>query len=77
MISDCEWHWGSWSAAAKTGAEPAVKEFNPEGRMFGMTTPKAKIAVTIDTDVLERVKSAVEAGEARSVSAYAGYDRDI
>ena len=38
--------------------------------MTGMTVPKAKIAVTIDADVLARVKSAVEAGEARSVSAY-------
>ena len=35
-----------------------------------MTSPKAKIAVTIDVDVLARVKSTVEAGEARSVSAY-------
>ena len=35
-----------------------------------MTVRKAKIAVTIDADVLARVKSAVEAGEARSVSAY-------
>lgn len=35
-----------------------------------MTTPKAKIAVTIDADVLARVKSTVKAGEARSVSAY-------
>ena len=35
-----------------------------------MTVPKARIAVTIDADVLARVKSAVETGEARSVSAY-------
>lgn len=35
-----------------------------------MTKPKAKIAITIDSDVLDRVKSNVEAGRARSVSAY-------
>ena len=35
-----------------------------------MTKPKSKIAVTIDPDVLARVKSEVEAGPLRSVSAY-------
>ena len=35
-----------------------------------MTQPKAKIAITIDADVLARVKSEVEAGPLRSVSAY-------
>ena len=35
-----------------------------------MTTPKAKIAITIDADVLTRVKSEVEAGPLQSVSAY-------
>ena len=35
-----------------------------------MTKPKAKIAITIDSDLLDRVKSNVEAGRARSVSAY-------
>ena len=35
-----------------------------------MTSPKAKIAITIDPDVLARVKSEVEAGPSRSVSAY-------
>lgn len=35
-----------------------------------MTKPKAKIAITIDPDVLARVKSEVEAGPLRSVSAY-------
>ena len=35
-----------------------------------MTQPKAKIAVTIDPEVLARVKSAVKAGPLRSVSAY-------
>ena len=40
-----------------------------------MTVPKAKIAVTIDADVLARVKSAVEAGEARSVSGYVEHVR--
>lgn len=35
-----------------------------------MTQPKAKIAVTIDPDVLVRVKSEVQAGPLRSVSAY-------
>ena len=38
--------------------------------MISMTTRKAKIAVTIDSDVLGRVKSTVAAGEARNVSAY-------
>lgn len=35
-----------------------------------MTKPKSKIAITIDPDVLVRVKSEVEAGPLRSVSAY-------
>ena len=35
-----------------------------------MTKPKSKIAITIDPDVLARVKSEVEAGPLRSVSAY-------
>ena len=35
-----------------------------------MTKPKAKITITIDPDVLARVKSEVEAGPLRSVSAY-------
>lgn len=35
-----------------------------------MTKPKAKIAITIDPDVLARVKSEVEAGPLRSISAY-------
>ena len=35
-----------------------------------MTQPKAKIAITIDPEVLARVKSAVETGPLRSVSAY-------
>ena len=38
--------------------------------MTGVTKPKAKIAITIDPDVLARVKSEVEAGPLRSVSAY-------
>lgn len=38
--------------------------------MIGMTQPKAKIAITIDPDVLDRVRSEVEAGPLRSVSAY-------
>ena len=36
----------------------------------GMTDPKAKIAVTLDQDVLARVRAAVADGRARSVSAY-------
>ena len=35
-----------------------------------MTQPKAKIAITIDADVLARVRSEVQAGPLRSVSAY-------
>ena len=38
--------------------------------MNGMTIPKAKIAVTLDQDVLARVRAAVAGGRARSVSAY-------
>ncbi len=38
--------------------------------MIGITAPKARIAVTIDTEVPARVESTVAAGEARSVSAY-------
>lgn len=38
--------------------------------MNGMTLPKAKIAVTLDRDVLARVRAAVAGGRARSVSAY-------
>ena len=35
-----------------------------------MTLPRAKITITIDPAVLARVRLAVEAGHARSVSAY-------
>lgn len=35
-----------------------------------MTKPKAKIAITIDADVLARVRSEVKSGPLRSVSAY-------
>ena len=35
-----------------------------------MTLPKARITITIDTDVLARVRSEVEAGPLRSVSAF-------
>ncbi|MCY3662674.1 MAG: hypothetical protein OXH28_07590 [bacterium] len=35
-----------------------------------MTPPRAKIAITIDPALLARVRLAVEAGSARSVSAY-------
>ena len=35
-----------------------------------MTQPKAKITITIDSDVLARVKSEVPTGRLRSVSAY-------
>ena len=38
--------------------------------MIGMTPPRAKIAITIDPALLARVRLAVEAGSARSVSAY-------
>jgi Arc/MetJ-type ribon-helix-helix transcriptional regulator len=38
--------------------------------MIGMTKPKAKIAITIDSDVLDCVESAVDTGPLRSVSAY-------
>ncbi len=38
--------------------------------MIGMTKPKAKIAITIDSDVLARIRSEVESGPQRSVSAY-------
>lgn len=38
--------------------------------MIGMSTPRAKIAITIDPALLARVRLAVEAGQARSVSAY-------
>ena len=35
-----------------------------------MTPPRAKITITIDQELLARVRLAVEAGHARSVSAY-------
>ena len=35
-----------------------------------MTIPRAKISITIDEGLLARVRLAVEAGHARSVSAY-------
>ena len=38
--------------------------------MVGMTPPRAKITITIDQELLARVRLAVEAGHARSVSAY-------
>ena len=38
--------------------------------MIGMTVPRAKISVTIEQDLLARVRLAVEAGHAKSVSAY-------
>lgn len=38
--------------------------------MIGMTDPRAKITITIDPALLARVRLAVEAGHARSVSAY-------
>lgn len=38
--------------------------------MIGMTVPRAKITITIDAALLARVRLAVEAGHARSVSAY-------
>ena len=38
--------------------------------MIRMTHRKAKVTVTIDADVLARVKSEVEGGPLRSVSAY-------
>ena len=38
--------------------------------MIGMTPPKAKVAVTLDVEVLERVRAAVAESRASSVSAY-------
>ena len=38
--------------------------------MIGMTHPRAKISITIDEKLLARVRLAVEAGHAKSVSAY-------
>lgn len=35
-----------------------------------MDRPKAKVAITLDADVLDRVRANVERGAARSVSAY-------
>ena len=35
-----------------------------------MTLPRAKITITIDQELLARVRSAVEAGHAKSVSAW-------
>lgn len=35
-----------------------------------MTLPRAKISITIDEELLARVRLAVEAGHAKSVSAY-------
>jgi hypothetical protein len=35
-----------------------------------MEKPKAKVAITLDPDVLDRVRERVGAGAARSVSAY-------
>lgn len=38
--------------------------------MNGMAEPKAKITVTLQAEVVERVRAAVADGRARSVSAY-------
>jgi len=38
--------------------------------MIGMTTPKAKVAITLSADLLNDVRAQVEAGQARSVSAF-------
>ena len=38
--------------------------------MIGMTLPRAKITITIDQELLARVRLAVEAGHAKSVSAW-------
>ncbi|MCY3807121.1 MAG: ribbon-helix-helix protein, CopG family [bacterium] len=35
-----------------------------------MTQPRAKVSITIDEELLARVRLAVEAGHAKSVSAY-------
>ena len=47
-----------------------VRRAAANGSMIGMTQPRAKIAITIDPEVLARVRLAVEAGRARSVSGY-------
>ncbi len=39
-------------------------------RMIGMTEPKAKVTMTIDQALLDRVKALVGAGSTASVSAY-------
>jgi Arc/MetJ-type ribon-helix-helix transcriptional regulator len=38
--------------------------------MIGMTIPRAKITITIDQGLLARVRSTVEAGHAKNVSAF-------
>ena len=38
--------------------------------MIGMTDRKAKIAITLDADVVEQVRGRVQAGHAPNVSAY-------
>lgn len=40
------------------------------GMIKGMTSPKEKITISVDPDVLALVRAAVDEGAARSVSAY-------
>lgn len=40
------------------------------GMVIGMTDPKEKITISIRPDVLARIRTAVDAGAAKNVSAY-------